>query len=309
MAIELAKQLRDYTKEDAIRSYERLKSTAPSSAPDALTIRNSRRMGLPTLDYFFLHHRLKTKVKSHLSFYEAMKDPKKRKQLAELGARYTKKVKKDNTKEGRIRVQYQAFKLYYGTVNQFRPIVAKWVYLHFKPKGILDFSAGWGGRALAAMSLGIPYIGIDANKKLAPSYRQMIAALEPDSSVELHFQPAETVDFSKFQGKYDLVFTSPPYFMLEEYEKMPAYKTKEGFLRIFFIPTVLAAWKYLPRGGHLALNMPKEMYDAIRHELPPLHETIKMPIANRHPRNVSRKQEFGQIDKERSELIYVWRKP
>lgn len=310
MAVELARQLRDYTKADAIDSYEDLKTATPASAPDAHTVRNARRMGLPTLDYFFLHHRLKTKAKSHLSFYEAMKDPKKRKQLAEIGARYTRKVKKNNTKEGLIRIQYQAFKLYYGTINQFRPIVAKWVYLHFKPKkGILDFSAGWGGRALAAMSLGIPYIGIDANKKLAPAYRQMIAAVDPNAQVSLHFQPAETVDFSRFQGKYDLIFTSPPYFMMEEYEKMPAYKTKEGFLSIFFIPTVLSAWKYLPRKGHMALNMPKEMYEAIQPHLPKIAYKIKMPLSNRHPTNASRGKTLGQTDKERSEQIYVWQKP
>jgi hypothetical protein len=309
MAVELAKQLRDHTKADALESYEDLKSATPASPPDALTVRNARRMGLPTLDHFFLHHRIKAKTKAHLSFYDAIKDPEKRKHLTELVVRYKKKPLSDYNKESLLKAQYQVFQLYYGSINQFRPIVAKWVYLHFKPKGILDFSAGWGGRALAAMSLGIPYIGIDANKKLAPAYRQMIATLEPKSSVTLYFQPAETVDFSRFQGKYDLIFTSPPYFMIEEYEKMPAYKTKEGFLQIFFIPTVLSAWKYLPRRGHMALNMPKEMYDAIRTHLPPLHQTIKMPLSNRHPTNASRKQVIGHTDKERSELIYVWRKP
>lgn len=309
MAVELAKQLRDHTKADALASYEELKEATPASPPDARTVRNGRRMGLPTLDHFFLHHRIKARTRSHLSFYDAMKDTEKQKHLTELVVRYKKKPLSDYTKEGLLKAQYQVFQLYYGTINQFRPIVAKWVYTHFKPKGILDFSAGWGGRALAAMSLGIPYIGIDANTKLAPAYRQMIAAIQPTSPISLTFQPAETVDFSKFKGKYDLIFTSPPYFMIEEYERMPAYRSKEGFLTIFFIPTVLAAWKYLPRGGHLALNMPEEMYDAIRPHLPKRHELLKMPLSNRHPTNASKKQTLGEEDKERFEYIYVWRKP
>lgn len=308
MAVELAKQLRDHTKEDIIESYEELKSATPASPPQAQTVKNDRRMGLPTLDYFFLHHRIKAKTRSHLSFYDAMKDPAKKKHLTELVVRYKKKPLQDYDKQGLLKAQYQVFQLYYGTINQFRPIVAKWVYLHFKPKGILDFSAGWGGRALAAMSLGIPYIGIDANARLAPAYRQMIQILDPTASVELHFQPAETVDFSQFHGKYDLIFTSPPYFMIEEYEKMPAYKTKEGFLQKFFIPTVLAAWKYLPRRGHMALNMPEEMYDAVKDHLPKRIGAIKMPLSNRHPTNASKKQTLGQTDTERFELIYVWKK-
>ena len=309
MAVELAKQLRDHTRADALESYEELKAAIPASPPDAHTVRNGRRMGLPTLDHFFLHHRLKAKTRAHISFYDAMKDPEKKKHLTELVVRYKKKPLSEYTKEGLLKAQYQAFQLYYGSINQFRPIVAKWVYIHFQPKGILDFSAGWGGRALAAMSLGIPYIGIDANTRLAPAYRQMIAAVQPTSSIQLLFQPAETVDFEKFKGKYDLIFTSPPYFMLEEYEKMPQYKSKEGFLRIFFVPTVLSSWKYLPRGGHMALNMPEEMYDAIKPHLPKRHQLLKMPIANRHATNASKGQRLGAEDKESFESIYVWKKP
>lgn len=309
MALELARQLRDHSKADAIESYEDLKVAIPASPPDAHTIRNGRRMGLATLDYFFLHHRLKAKTRAHVSFYDAMTTPALKKHLAELVVRYKKKPKSEYTPQGFLKAQYDVFQLYYGTVNQFRPIVAKWVYTHFQPKGVLDFSAGWGGRALAAMSLGIPYIGIDANTRLAPAYRQMIAAVQPTSPIELHFQPAETVDFEKFKGKYNLVFTSPPYFTLEEYERMPAYPSKEDFLRIFFVPTVLSSWKYLPRGGHLALNMPEEMYEAIRPHLPKRHELLKMPLANRHATNASRGQRLGKEDKEKFEYIYVWRKP
>jgi len=229
--MEYAKKLRDISLSEARESYQKLKDTEPTH-PDL------RRMGLPTLDYFFFHHRLKTKTRSHLSFVEVMKDPKRRKHLVELTERYQKKPRSEFTPEEFFKKQYKAFQLYYGSVNQFHPIVAKWVYLRFKPKhGILDFSAGWGGRLLAAMSLGIPYTGIDANTKLEASYRRMVQTLEPDlphGQVQLVFQPSETVDFSRFT--YDLIFTSPPYFMLEEYEKMPTYTSKANFLERFLSP-------------------------------------------------------------------------
>jgi len=303
MAVELARQLRNATKEEAIEAYRALKDAEPTEKDLA------RRTGLPTLDYFFLAHRLKAKTRRHLSFYDAMKDPTVKAHLSELVVRYKKKPLSAYNAQHLLKAQYDVFQLYYGTINQFRPIVAKWVYLHFQPKhGILDFSAGWGGRALAALSLGIPYIGIDANTRLAPAYRHMIAAVEPAATIQLLFQPAETVDFSRFENRYDLIFTSPPYFTIEEYEKMPSYPTKEAFLTRFFLPVTLAAWRNLRRRGHMALNMPEEMYDALRPHLPPLHQTIKMPLANRHPTNAAKRQTLGQTNRGRHELIYVWRK-
>jgi DNA modification methylase len=153
--------------------------------------------------------------------------------------------------------------------------------------------------------MNIPYVGIDANAKLEPAYQQMIRTINPDANVKLLFQPSETVDFSKFT--YDLVMTSPPYFMIEEYEKMPAYKSKEGFLQKFFIPVVEQSWKYLLPGGHMALNMPHEMYMAVRHILPLLHKRMLLPLHNRHPTNAVMKQTIGS-EKERHEIIYVWKK-
>ena len=135
----------------------------------------------------------------------------------------------------------------------------------------------------------------------------MVKTVEPKANVQLFFQPSETVDFSKF--KYDLVFTSPPYFMLEEYEKMPQYGSKEKFMEIFFRPVVLNAWKYLKEGGSMALNMPKEMYDEIKSILPPLTKRLQLPISNRHPRNAAQGKQIGEVDSgKRTEGIYVWTK-
>jgi hypothetical protein len=254
-----------------------------------------------------MHHRIKTKTKRHISFYEAMHDQTITKKLKELVVKYKKKALVEYTDILLLKAMYQVFQLYYGTINQFRPMIAKWVYTLVKPQiGILDFSAGWGGRLLAAMSMKIPYIGIDANKKLEASYRNMIKTYEPDANVTLIFKPSETVDLSRF--KYDLIFTSPPYFMIEEYEKMPAYKSKQGFLDIFFIPVVLNAWKYLANGGNMALNMPEEMYDAIKDLLPKVKRQLVLPLSNRHPVNTVKGAKLGTEDKERHELIYVWHK-
>jgi len=297
--MDIVKILRPITKEKAQDSYNTLKQ---SPCLDEI---NLERVGTQALDYFFLHHRLKAKTKKHISFVDAMRTPHLRDHLTQLVERYKKVDPSTLTEQQLIRHQYSVFQLYYGTINQFRPTAAKFVYCKLKPKtAILDFSAGWGGRCLAAISMGIPYIGIDANTNMKSAYASMKEMLDPWADVQMFFQPSETFDFSKHA--YDLVMTSPPYFRLEEYEKMPEYGSKQGFLDKFFIPVVTQAWTHLQDGGHLALNMPEEMYDAIKSYLPRLTRTYKLPVSNRNP-SAAAKQEALQ-NAPRSELIYVWRK-
>ena len=295
--MDISKDLRDYTKKDALESYEELKQYQ-TKEPDF------SRVGLKTLDFFFLHHRIKAKTKG-ISFYEAIYDSEERAHLNELVRRYKKKALSEYDSIGLLKAQYQVFQLYYGSINQFRPSIARWIYHTLGAKtGILDFSAGWGGRCLAAMSMGIPYIGVDANTKLETSYRRLTEL--DDSKVTMIFKPSEQVDFSKYN--YDLVFTSPPYFMIERYERMPMYKSKQEFLEQFFFPVTLNAWKHLKRGGSMALNIPEEMYDAVAPLLPKVKHHLLLPLSNRHPTNAKKLQRLGKEDKERNEIIYVWTK-
>ena len=299
--MELAKRVRAITKQEAVASYQALCAVGPVGPEENMR----SRAGLDALDHFFLGHRLKAKTKRHLSFYDAMRDPDRVAHLTELVVKYKKKPLRDYDETGLLKAQYQVFQLYYGTINQFRPVVAKWIYQRFSPRvGILDISAGWGGRALAAMSLGIPYVGVDANAKLKSAYERLVS-LEPGAKVRMIFRPAEEVSFANLS--YDLVFTSPPYFMLEEYEQMPAYGSKQGFIDRFLIPVVMKAWEHL-LPGYMALNMPEEMYEAVRPHLPKIKERLALPLSNRHPVNTAKGQTLGSEDKERHEWIYIWRR-
>lgn len=320
----IAKQIRSITKEDAILSFEKLKELNCSVNPG---LNNA---GIKALDYIFLKHRIKAKTKSGISFYDAIRNKK----ISQNLLKYVKRWKhKTILKKNMVNLKYDVFQLIYGSVNQFRPTIAKWLYcLLGAKKGILDISAGWGGRCLAAISLGVPYIGIDANTNLKKSYEQMIKMYADagadagganhtsnGSKVKMIFSPAEKVDFSKFE--YDLIFTSPPYFTLEKYENMPAYGSKKEFLDVFFIPVILSAWRYLKVGGKMALNMPEEMFEAIRDYLPKLSKKIYMKLKSRDAGDKVQRGGSGESDEvvdggnnvmegglERGEYIFVWTK-
>jgi hypothetical protein len=298
----VAAELRQITKEEAAADYEKLKDTSCKSPEKS-------KAGLKALDYFFFRERLDTKNQHHLTFYDALADPA-------IMAHINEKIEKvrgksvANLKEkgSLLKTQYNLFQLYYGAVNQFPPSVARYVYCKLGAKvGILDFSAGWGGRALAAMSLGIPYTGVDTNKSLKKGYDAIVKTYEPTSKIQMIWKPSETVDFSKI--RYDLVFTSPPYFMIEEYKNMQAYEDKRNFIESFFVPVVTAAFKHLPAGGHMALNMPEEMYEYVRGCLPRIHMTMKLPVSQRYAKkDNTRKDSILKGAEERFEYIYVWKK-
>jgi hypothetical protein len=293
--MEIAKRLRPIT-EEAGKGLEELKKLGCGKAT------RLSRIGLKTLDTYFLKHRLTTKTKHHFSFVDALKTKKLRDYLDDKIRTVEHLDTSALSRDELLRSRYNMFRLYYGAINQFRPTEAMRVYCTLKPTGILDFSAGWGGRCLAAMAYGVPYYGFDSNKQLENSYKEL-HALSPTSHVNMRFIPSEKADFSKL--KYDLVFTSPPYYKLEEYDLMPNYKSYDDFVERFLLPVVLNAWKYLSTEGHMALNMPKEMYDSVKGSLPRVWKRMRLAISNKHPGN-ARKKTFKSGT--RSETIYVWKK-
>ena len=99
----------------------------------------------------------------------------------------------------------------------------------FKAKKWLDPTAGWGDRLRAALLANIDtYVGIDSNKSLEKVYKKIQDHYGKESKTK------SEIFISKFQdayiskhGKFDLVFTSPPFSMLEIYEHMDVVSDKE----------------------------------------------------------------------------------
>ena len=295
----VAAAIKDIPLPKARADFAALKAVA---CPD---INQAAKVGNAAMDHYFFRHRLAAKSKRAVSYYDWINTDWKRNE-AEL------RLYRFNLAQGKTpeKARYGVFRLYYGAIHGFKPLIAKWLYCTYKPRtAVLDFSAGWGGRCLGAMALGIPYIGIDTNKDLRPAYERMARELDPtDSKVTMRFQDAAATDFSRF--KYDMVFTSPPYFKtvrpIEGYAHMPRYADRADFNARFLFPVVRATYAHLARGGTYALNIPADMYDEIRAAgiLPPRllakHRLFLQPrFAKGNPKHP---------DTQYEEHIYVWKK-
>jgi hypothetical protein len=145
--------------------------------------------------------------------------------------------------------------------SQFRPSAAKTIYDHFKAKNVLDFSSGWGDRLSAAMASESveEYVGIDPNKELYAGYQQQIR-LFSDKPIMNMFLPAEQGVETLGNFYPDLVFTSPPYFIIERYSKdstqsWQRYKKLDMWLEKFLFKTLKDSWKILKSGGYMAINI------------------------------------------------------
>ena len=271
-------------------------------------------LGNRVVDYGTEKMRKKTKYRNK-SHFERWNDKVARDKVIKFARRLYKKGDK-RTIEASIR---GAIELQWGSVNTMRPAAAACAYKKNKATKVLDFTAGWGARLVAAMAMDIDYIGIDANTSLKPGYDKIIKLLKPysKSKVKMIFKKAETVDFSKL--KYDFVFTSPPYEYLEVYENMENYENKgqkvsqpyssskiklddsEKFYDEFMIPTLKRIYKHLPKGRHICLNMPDIMYTKIKKKWKKADKKDIYSIVGR----VGGPEDFKRLEKEQ---IFCWKK-
>ena len=170
------------------------------------------------------------------------------------------------------------------------------IYIRFRPKSILDFTMGWGGRLLGACALDIPYyIGIDINKNLKQPYNDMIKLLKNYSktNIKIIFNDALKVDYSKLN--YDLVLTSPPYYNIELYTGTKKQSIEE-WNNNFYIPLFTNTYKYLQTNGYYCLNIPNNIYNNICIKLFGKSK-YKIPLIKKS-RNINNYEEY----------IYIWQK-
>jgi 16S rRNA G966 N2-methylase RsmD len=292
--IEIAKMIKNITLDEIKSDFTNLKDIGKN----AKNISERCRTGNNVVDYFTFVERLETKGKYNANFFEFISNIEefKKKKFIQNMLEYYDKVKNKNKTKNKYIVWKETYNICISAINIFRPIFAMEIYDKYNSERVLDFCAGWGGRAIGAAALNIKkYIGIELNSSLKEPYHEMQKFLKNVSSTEIDmfFEDALKIDYSLLN--YDTAFTSPPYYFLEKYSNNTEYESKKDMNEKFYKPLFETTYKYLKNGGYYILNINKEIYDSVCLPLfGPAHEAFSLKKSKRQ--------------NDYTEYVYVWHK-
>lgn len=287
--------IRQTTEFTALKDFQKLQQIGNNAS----TFSPRCRIGNESVDFFTFHHRLETKGKYNVNFYEFLENLeffKKKKFISNMLDYYSRE--KNNTNP--FKVYKEVYNICISSINIFRPLMAMEVFAKYKPFCVLDPCAGWGGRLIGAMALNVPqYIGIEINSSLSVTYQTMVRFYKTMASniktkVTMKFQSCANISY-ELLDEYDMVFTSPPYYFIEKYPKNVQYESKEEMRVKFYNVFITNSWAYLKRGGHFILNVNQEIYrDCCVSLLGEADEILPLKKSQRQNKYV--------------EYLYVWKK-
>lgn len=177
----------------------------------------------------------------------------------------------------------------------------------FKKRGLknikyLDPSSGWGDRLIGAIALGIDYTGYDPSTLQKPVYEKIINYFNAKNA-RVYTQPFEKAIIN---DKYDVVFTSPPFYDYEIYttdkeQSIMNYKDYDSWWNNFFIVMINKSIDSLNRNGYLCLYYEdKQNNDSI------ITKKITKEIKNKAKYYGILNFKYSDVDKIRKMMI--WKK-
>jgi hypothetical protein len=192
-------------------------------------------------------------------------------------------------------------------ISVFKPSIAKIIYSKYSEEGdvVFDYSAGFGCRALGALSCGRRYIGVDP--LTTKEVDNMLNFLKiPKDEYKLVNGQSEKV---KIKGEtIDFAFSSPPYYNQEVYslsEKQAYNKGEDYFYNVYWTKTVENCYNMLKKGKYFGLNItdsyPK-MVEIAKEKFGDYKEIFKMRLTRSHL------NKSGKDDATKYEPIYIFKK-
>jgi RimJ/RimL family protein N-acetyltransferase len=200
--------------------------------------------------------------------------------------------------------------------SNFDITLAYSIYKIFKPKNMLDFSAGWGDRLIAAIAYDCNYTGVDPSECMENKYNNIIKTLGDKNKHKVIKSPFEKFDFiftlnEKFDfiftlnEKFDFIFTSPPFFKLEIYEETETQSSHYNDVKIweneFLFPAINKCYEYLEDNKYLVLYITD--YKDYKYV-----ENLKKYIDDNKLFKYSGNIYFYNEINEKLRTIYVWKK-
>lgn len=152
--------------------------------------------------------------------------------------------------------------IFYNTklCSNFRISLGLTILNHFKPKKWLDISAGWGDRLLTAIFYKVDlYVATDPNLELQSCYNEIIDTFVSSENKKNFIIIPTGFEIAKLPDeKFDIVFTSPPFFDLEKYsefkdDSLTKYNNEKKWCREFLLKSLVKSYNYLKQNGHIIL--------------------------------------------------------
>ena len=149
------------------------------------------------------------------------------------------------------------------SISIFKPSVAKYLYMKYSNSGdvVFDYSAGWGGRMLGAVSCGRKYIGVD------PWTTDELEGMKDElnlGGVTLIKDGSENVRLG--ENSVDFSFSSPPYYHQEVYSHEPTQAYSRGedyFYNEYWVKTMDNVKYMLKPGKYFGLNILRKYHRMI----------------------------------------------
>lgn len=153
-----------------------------------------------------------------------------------------------------------------GTIQNFKPLNAKAIWEYICPVwggNVLDFSSGYGGRMLGAMTSNMRYnyTGIDPNTKTYEGLNALGQLLNEVIGTDFEMHHTTSEEFvPATPGMYDAAFSSPPYFNLEIYSDeetqcMNRCQNKDAWFEFYVEPTLKMIHQSLAKDAIYAVNI------------------------------------------------------
>lgn len=165
-------------------------------------------------------------------------------------------------------------------VANFPVRTARELYEKYTEEGmdVYDPSCGFGSRMSACLLSNRNYFGTDPNQSLMLKLKECSEFILGDNHglfqnrqvCRLYGQGSE-IFIPELENTIDFIFTSPPYFDLEEYgegenQSIVKFKNYNNWLNGFVKPTIENCYRYTKIGGHIAINI-KNMTSGKKYKL------------------------------------------
>ncbi|NDA89326.1 MAG: hypothetical protein EBY20_00195 [Alphaproteobacteria bacterium] len=289
---QIVKGLKDVTFPEVLKDWVEINAKSPEEIEN---LNGRSRLGCNLIDYYFFEQRIETIGNKGINFFQFVNDIEDYKKKKYIQTLLTYCDNHNRYKDSIIKKYYYCYGLCFGRINAFKITNALQIYNRYPPSiAVMDPFCGFGGRLVGAMMKNINYIGIDLNKDLEPGYQSLLKDFreKTTSKIDILFQDSNTIDYSAYKNKYDMVFTSPPYENIEIYKNMERKSIQEW--TTFYKEVFQKLWDNLQPSGTYIININESIYMKILEPLfGPSTESILLKKSSKN---------------DYKEYIYIWKK-